>query len=66
MNKKFPKKILIETDVLINYLTEPDDNVEPDLIMLLQNSISFTTVLNASELFYAAKDEAEHDGLKKF
>lgn len=65
MSEKFPEKILIETDILVNYLTEDCDNDESDLLTLLQNSIAFTTVLNASELFYHAKSETELDAVKK-
>ncbi|GBD87175.1 hypothetical protein BMS3Abin03_01102 [bacterium BMS3Abin03] len=65
MNKKLPQKYLVETDVPVNYLTETGDTIEPGLIMHLQNSIAFTMVMNASELFYAAKNEFQLDTVKK-
>ncbi len=65
MNKKLQQKYLVETDVPVNYLTETGNTIEPGLIMHLQNSIEFTMVMNASELFYAVKNEFQLDTVKK-
>jgi predicted nucleic acid-binding protein len=49
-------KFLLETDVLVDYLTSDKNN---HLLSLMQKGICFTTVLNASELLAACKDETE-------
>jgi len=49
-------KFLLETDVLIDHLTSEKNNY---LLNLMQKGICFTTVLNASELLAACKNENE-------
>ncbi|MBV6419835.1 MAG: hypothetical protein DAHOPDDO_01060 [Ignavibacteriaceae bacterium] len=49
-------KFLLETDVLVDYLTSGENNY---LINLMQSGICFTTVLNASELLAACNDDSE-------
>ena len=49
-------KFLLETDVLAEYLTSEKNNY---LLNLMQQGICFTTVLNASELLDACKNETE-------
>lgn len=49
-------KFLLETDVLIDHLTSEKNNY---LLNLMQKGICFTTVLNASELIAACKNENE-------
>jgi len=49
-------KFLLETDVLVDYLTSDKNNY---LLNLMQKGICFTTVLNASELLAACKVETE-------
>lgn len=53
---KIPK-YLLETDILIDYLTCGDLNKVPYLITLMQKGICFTSVLNASELFMQANSD---------
>jgi len=49
-------KFLLETDVLADHLTSEKNNY---LLNLMQKGICFTTVLNASELLAACKNENE-------
>lgn len=49
-------KFLLETDVLVDYLTSGENNY---LINLMQSGICFTTVLNASELLAACNNDSE-------
>ena len=49
-------KYLLETDVLVEYLTSNQNNY---LMNLMQSGICFTTVLNASELLSACNSEDE-------
>jgi predicted nucleic acid-binding protein len=49
-------KYLLETDVLVDYLVSNENNY---LIKLMSTGICFTTVLNASEMLAACKDETE-------
>jgi predicted nucleic acid-binding protein len=49
-------KYLLETDVLIDYLTSNENNY---LINLMKTGICFTTVLNASEMLASCKNENE-------
>jgi predicted nucleic acid-binding protein len=51
-------KYLVDTDVLVDYLTT-SDAINQDLLNLMQKGICFTTVLNASELLAACKNENE-------
>jgi predicted nucleic acid-binding protein len=49
-------KYLLETDILVEYLTSNQNNY---LMNLMQTGICFTTVLNASELLAACNSENE-------
>jgi hypothetical protein len=49
-------KYLLETDVLVDYLTSNENNY---LMNLMKTGICFTTVLNASEMLASCKDENE-------
>ena len=60
----FPEKVFLETDILVQYLTDKE-NDRSILLKFMQNSICFTSVINASELFYAAKSEIEKDSVQK-
>jgi len=64
MHKNFPEKVFLETDIIVEYLTEKgkEGSILPDL---MQNSICFTSVINASELFYAAKNDLQKDSVRK-
>lgn len=54
-------KYLLETDVLMDYLTSNRNNY---LINLMQTGICFTTVLNAAELLAACKDDDEKSAVR--
>ena len=54
-------KYLLDTDVLVDYLTSNENNY---LIKLMQIGICFTTVLNASELLAASKNDYEKSAVR--
>ena len=64
MYKDFPEKVFLETDIIAEYLTEKKKG-SPVLLDLMQNSICFTSVINAAELFYAAKNDLQKDAVRK-
>lgn len=49
-------KYLLDTDVLVDYLTSNENNY---LMNLMQTGICFTTVLNAAELLAACQNDNE-------
>jgi predicted nucleic acid-binding protein len=63
MQREFPEKVFLETDVLTEYLTKK--HKDSILLELMQNSICFTSVINASELFIAAGNESQNDTVQK-
>ena len=64
MQKNKIPKYLLETDILIDYLTFSNIGSEPFLLNLMQKGICFTSVLNASELFMAAKTDFEKEKVR--
>ncbi len=59
MSKKNKKpEFLVETDILLDHLTFSGKGLSK-LEIAMMNGLCFTTVLNASELLYAAKNEEE-------
>lgn len=64
MQKNKIPKYLLETDILIEYLTFNNSDTEPSLLKLMQKGICFTSVLNASELFMTAKTDFEKDKVR--
>jgi len=54
-------KYLLETDVLVDYLVSNENNY---LIKLMSSGICFTTVLNASEVLAACKDDNERSSVR--
>jgi predicted nucleic acid-binding protein len=54
-------KYLLDTDIMVDYLTSNENNY---LMSLMQNGICFTTVLNASEMLAACKDENEQSAIR--
>jgi hypothetical protein len=64
MNLVKTPKYLLETDILIEYLTCSDLNNVPYLLTLMQKGICFTSVLNASELFILAKTDFESEKVR--
>lgn len=63
MQQEFSEKVFLETDVLAEYLTKKHN--DSLLLKFMQNSICFTSVINASELFFAAGDESQSDTVQK-
>ncbi|MBK7632708.1 MAG: PIN domain-containing protein [Ignavibacteriales bacterium] len=57
-------KYLLETDILIDYLSINDPGRKPLLQTLMQKGICFTSVLNASELFMVAKSEHQKEKVR--
>lgn len=57
MKNNYPK-YLVETDILVYFLTTTG-NVETHLLKLMQKGICFTSVINASELFFYANSDFE-------
>jgi len=64
MQKNIIPKFLLETDILVEYLTFSVSDNEPSLLKLMQKGICFTSVLNASELFIAAKTDLEKEKVR--
>lgn len=58
------KKYLIETDVLTEHLVD-GERAYSTLIDLMKKGICYTTVINASELLFAAKSEDEKNYVRK-
>ncbi|MFN3874263.1 MAG: PIN domain-containing protein, partial [Ignavibacterium sp.] len=56
---------LIDTDVLFDHLVHNDNKKRSFLTRLMSQGECFTTVLNASELFFSAKTEEHKFAIKK-
>lgn len=54
-------KYLLETDILVDYLVSNENNY---LIKLMSTGICFTTVLNASEILAACKNDIEKSSVR--
>ncbi|MDH3268467.1 MAG: PIN domain-containing protein [Ignavibacteria bacterium] len=54
-------KYLIDTDVIADYLISNENNY---LMNLMQTGVCFTTVLNASEMLAACKDDEEQSAVR--
>ncbi|MFN3872935.1 MAG: PIN domain-containing protein [Ignavibacterium sp.] len=61
MNKHY----LIDTDILYDHLTHNQKNERSFLTTLMTKGECFTTVLNASELYFSAKSDEEKLTIKK-
>lgn len=61
MNKHY----LIDTDILYDHLTHNKKNKRSFLTTLMTKGECFTTVLNASELYFSAKNDEEKLAIKK-
>ncbi|BDQ04402.1 PIN domain-containing protein [Ignavibacterium sp.] len=61
MNKHY----LVDTDILYDHLTHNEKNKRSFLTTLMTKGECFTTVLNASELFFSARTEEEKLAIKK-
>ncbi len=56
---------LIDTDILYDHLTHNQKNERSFLTTLMTKGECFTTVLNASELYFSAKSDEEKLTVKK-
>ena len=63
MSKNSVRKFLLETDILLEYLTKPKEKKQSHLIKIMQKGICFTSVLNASEMYFTAKSDYEIEKL---
>lgn len=52
------KEYLVETDLILDHLTYKG-SLKSDLEIAMENGICFITAINASELFFTAKNEVE-------
>lgn len=60
------KQYLLETDIIIDYLNYDGEKTKSDLIKLLSKGKCFTTILNASELYFFAKNIYQKEAVDKF
>ncbi|MFA5803788.1 MAG: PIN domain-containing protein [Melioribacteraceae bacterium] len=60
-----PNKIeyLIDTDIFVDYLTQKDDSALSDLEAAMSTGMCFTSVVQASELYFYASDPLEKHGV---
>ena len=58
-------EFLIETDILIDHLSGTDGSEDSALETAMQEGMCLTTVINASELFFAARDHEENIAVDK-
>lgn len=56
-------EFLVETDILLEHLTN-NKSTQSFLEKAMTRGICFTTVINASELFFAASNETERKGVE--
>ncbi len=56
-------KFLIESDILIDFLTSKHSRHNSYLVRLMQTGICFTSVLNASELYFFARSKNDKNEL---
>lgn len=54
-------QFLIETDTIVNHLMHSDENTKSFLEQAMIRGLCFTTVLNASELYFAANSNSEKE-----
>lgn len=59
------KSYLVDTDVLYDHLVHRDEKKISFLTSLMTKGECFTTVLNASELYFSAKTEEHKIAIKK-
>ena len=58
-------EFLIETDILADHLSSDNNSEDTVLETAMQRGTCFTTVLNASELYFAASTEEENIAVDK-
>lgn len=61
MNNENFEKYFIETDILVDHLVHNRGKGNSFLIKLAQKGICFTSVLNASEIYFSALTELERE-----
>lgn len=59
------KEFLVETDLLVEHLTFKKGSLKSGLETAMETGICFTTVINASELFFAAENDVEKKSINK-
>lgn len=59
------KEFFIETDILVEHLTHTDNSVPSYLEKAMMQGSCFTSVVNASELYYAVKSKEEKEIIDK-
>ncbi len=64
MNNEHIPKFLIDTDVIVKYLVLKESDKTTSLIDLMQKGICFTSVLNASELFFIVKSDYQKEKVR--
>ncbi len=62
-----PNKIefLVENDILLDHLTQEDISIPSVLEIAMTQGFCFTTVVNASELYFNASTQAERESVDK-
>jgi hypothetical protein len=63
---KKEKQFLIETDLIIEFLNFNGEKLKSDLMGILYEGKCFTTVLNASELYFFAQNKIQNEAVTKF
>ena len=60
-----PNKIeyLIDTDIFVDHLTQEDNSALSDLEIAMSSGMCFTSVIQASELYFHASDPVEKQGV---
>lgn len=57
-------QFLVETDLLLEHLTNQNFELPSSLEKAMARGVCFTTVINASELFFAAMDDMQRESVK--
>lgn len=59
------KEYFIETDILVEHLTHTDQSTPSYLEKAMKHGDCFTSVVNASELYFAVKNDKEKEVIDK-
>lgn len=59
MGKNSIPKYFIETDILVDFLTKKIKKCNSTLVKLMQKGVCITSVINASEIYFAASSDTE-------
>jgi len=63
---KKEKQFLLETDIILDYLNFNGEKLKSSLIKFLSEGKCFTTVLNASELYFICENNNQSEVVSKF